>query len=66
MIVIYTIFTTFSINDEWISMDSPRLRPAQPVVTFEMGEKVLARWNDCRKFPATIKRVLENGELIYL
>ncbi|KAL7047970.1 hypothetical protein ACKWTF_003161 [Chironomus riparius] len=48
------------INDEWISMDSPRLRPAQPTVTFEVGEKVLARWNDCRKFPATIKRVCEN------
>jgi PHD finger protein 20 len=50
------------INDEWISMDSPRLRPAQPIVTFEVGEKVLARWNDCRKFPATVKRVLDNGE----
>lgn len=48
------------INDEWISMDSARLRPTQPVQTFEVGEKVLARWNDCRKFPATIKRVLEN------
>lgn len=41
-------------------MDSPRLRPAQPVVTYDVGEKVLARWNDCRKFPATIKRILEN------
>lgn len=41
-------------------MDSPRLRPSQPAVTFEVGEKVLARWNDCRKFPATVKRVLEN------
>ncbi|KAG5677110.1 hypothetical protein PVAND_006893 [Polypedilum vanderplanki] len=48
------------LNDEWISMDSPRLRPAQPAVTFEIGEKVLARWNDCRKFSATIQRVLEN------
>lgn len=43
-------------------MDSSRLRPAQPVVTFEVGEKVLARWNDCRKFPAMIKRVLDNGK----
>lgn len=43
-------------------MDSPRLRPAQPKQTFEVGEKVLARWNDCRKFPATIKRVLENDQ----
>lgn len=41
-------------------MDSPRLRPAQPKQTFEAGEKVFARWNDCRKFPATINRVLEN------
>lgn len=41
-------------------MDSPRLRPAQPTVTFEVGEKVLARWNDCRKFPATVMRILEN------
>lgn len=52
----------FRINDEWISMDSPRLRPAQPVIAFEVGEQVLARWNDCRKFPATIKRVLDNGK----
>lgn len=50
------------INDEWISMDSPRLRPVQPTVAFEVGEQVLARWNDCRKFPATIKRVLDNGK----
>jgi hypothetical protein len=39
-----------------------RLRAAQPSVTFEIGEKCLARWNDCRKFPATIQRVLENGK----
>jgi PHD finger protein 20 len=52
---------TTRINDEWISMDSPRLRPLQPVQKFEVGEKVLARWNDCRKFPATIRRVLENN-----
>lgn len=43
-------------------MNSPRLRPAQPKQTFEVGEKVLARWNDCRKFPATIKRVLDNDQ----
>ncbi|CAO1367766.1 unnamed protein product [Diamesa serratosioi] len=49
-----------NINDEWISMDSSRLRPAQPLITFEVGEKVLARWNDCRKFPATINRVLDH------
>ena len=42
-------------------MDSSRLRPAQPLITFEVGEKVLARWNDCRKFPATINRVLDHG-----
>lgn len=54
------------INDEWISMDSPRLRAAQPMLTFEIGEKVLARWNDCRKFPATVKRVLDNGEWLCL
>lgn len=59
--LIKVIYFDCRTNDEWISMDSPRLRPAQPIVTFEVAEKVLARWNDCRKFPATIKRVLDNG-----
>lgn len=45
-------------NDEWISMDSPRLRPCQP--GFEVGDRVMAKWNDCRKFPGTIKKVLDN------
>ncbi|XP_055676875.1 uncharacterized protein LOC129786087 [Lutzomyia longipalpis] len=58
------------IVDEWIPMDSSRLRPLQvkseadkqkPIVTFIIGEKVHARWNDARKFRATVTKVLENN-----
>ncbi|KAJ6633506.1 PHD finger protein 20-like protein 1, partial [Pseudolycoriella hygida] len=49
---------------EWIPMNSSRLRPLQvvkkPIATYVPGEKVLARWTDSRKFPATIQKVLEN------
>ena len=47
-------------NDEWIPMDSSRLRIAE-ACTYELGEKCMARWSDCRKFPATIQKILENG-----
>ncbi|KFB35687.1 AGAP006428-PA-like protein [Anopheles sinensis] len=46
-------------NEEWIPMDSVRLRPQQSS-NFAIGEKVFARWSDSRKFKATIKSVLEN------
>ncbi|XP_055612035.1 PHD finger protein 20-like protein 1 [Uranotaenia lowii] len=55
-----------SLNDEWIPMDSVRLRnPAQAKIpndklSFVIGEKCFARWSDSRKFPATIQAVLEN------
>ncbi|XP_053675318.1 uncharacterized protein LOC128725588 [Anopheles nili] len=45
--------------EEWIPMDSVRLRPISSA-SFTAGEKVFARWNDSRKFKATIKSVLEN------
>lgn len=53
-------------GDEWIPMDSSRLRPLQPnrPETFEVNEKCLATWVDGKKFPATIKRVLDKGEFI--
>lgn len=59
------------IVDEWIPMDSSRLRPMQikseadkqkPIITFTIGEKVHARWNDARKFRATVTKVLENSK----
>uniref|UniRef100_A0AAG5D9Y5 MBD domain-containing protein n=1 Tax=Anopheles atroparvus TaxID=41427 RepID=A0AAG5D9Y5_ANOAO len=46
-------------NEEWIPMDSVRLRPLQSGI-FAIGEKVFARWSDSRKFKATIKSILEN------
>ncbi|XP_059622289.1 uncharacterized protein LOC132265582 [Phlebotomus argentipes] len=58
------------IVDEWIPMDSSRLRPMQvksevdkqkPLVTYTIGEKIHARWNDARKFRATVTQVLENN-----
>uniref|UniRef100_A0A182FEZ5 MBD domain-containing protein n=1 Tax=Anopheles albimanus TaxID=7167 RepID=A0A182FEZ5_ANOAL len=48
------------LNDEWIPMDSVRLRPVTQHATYTVGEKVFARWSDSRKFKATIQSVLEN------
>uniref|UniRef100_A0A182RML3 MBD domain-containing protein n=1 Tax=Anopheles funestus TaxID=62324 RepID=A0A182RML3_ANOFN len=47
-------------QEEWISMDSVRLRPISNT-NFSVGEKVFARWSDSRKFKATIKSVVENN-----
>lgn len=53
--------------NEWIPMDSSRLRPLQlhkkNVEVYTVGEKCLATWSDTRKFPATIKRVLDTGNV---
>ncbi|ETN64740.1 phd finger [Anopheles darlingi] len=48
------------LNDEWIPMDSVRLRPVTQHATYTVGEKVFARWSDSRKFKATIQSILEN------
>ncbi|XP_031623843.1 PHD finger protein 20-like protein 1 [Contarinia nasturtii] len=51
----------FKLNEEWIAMDSTRLRiPVQ--VTFKEGDRCLARWTDSRKFPATVVRPLDNNK----
>jgi PHD finger protein 20 len=61
--------------DEWICMDSPRLRPLQSSTSsssqsstkksqpeqYAVGERCLASWSDARKFPATVTKVLANG-----
>ncbi|XP_062564376.1 uncharacterized protein LOC134227114 [Armigeres subalbatus] len=55
-----------NLNDEWIPMDSVRLRPLQQPKTpnekikYSIGEKCFARWSDSRKFRATIQAILEN------
>ncbi|KAK6618750.1 hypothetical protein RUM43_013141 [Polyplax serrata] len=53
--------------DEWIPMDSSRLRSLQkPVhqikehVKFAKGEEVMAMWSPYQKYPATIQAVLAN------
>ncbi|XP_063990105.1 PHD finger protein 20 isoform X2 [Diachasmimorpha longicaudata] len=52
--------------DEWIPMDSPRLRVLQMQPRdskprgFSTGERILATWADGRKYPATVKAVLGN------
>ncbi|XP_024944954.1 PHD finger protein 20 isoform X5 [Cephus cinctus] len=61
--------------DEWIPMDSSRLRvlqiqPSEPTWTlpspetkmreFVVGEKILATWADGRKYPARVNAVLGN------
>lgn len=55
----------FRIIDEWISMNSSRLRPIEkekaPGPAFSAGDRCLARWTDSRKFPATVHKVLENS-----
>ncbi|KAJ8664725.1 hypothetical protein QAD02_006387 [Eretmocerus hayati] len=52
--------------DEWIGMNSSRLRtiqsnPSKPKnKEFLVGDRVLATWVDGRKYPATVKNVAEN------
>nr|CAD7427511.1 unnamed protein product [Timema monikensis] len=50
--------------DEWISMDSPRLRSPQkpepqpeskPISFFNVGDEVMAAWTDNRRYPAKVK-----------
>lgn len=51
--------------NEWIPMDSSRLRPFVQNTTaeFAVGEKCMATWvNSCSKYPATIKQILEGGK----
>ncbi|PIK32973.1 hypothetical protein BSL78_30215, partial [Apostichopus japonicus] len=59
--------------DEWVSCDSERLRPLirqstrkeilqpHPTGDFKYGEEVLARWSDCRYYPAKVLSVNKNG-----
>nr|KAF6426704.1 PHD finger protein 20 like 1 [Molossus molossus] len=60
--------------DEWIGWDSDRLRalerPAlrreglrdgQDLFDFKAGEEVLARWTDCRYYPAKIEAINKEG-----
>lgn len=55
-------------GDEWIPMDSSRLRPLQTqkkkVEVYAVGEKCLATWSDTRKFPATIRRIVDGGNCV--
>ncbi|KAI4502468.1 hypothetical protein M0802_002380 [Mischocyttarus mexicanus] len=55
--------------DEWIPMDSSRLRELQTVPKetpsmkkFAVGERVLATWVDGRKYPAKVNAVLGNDK----
>ncbi|BFZ20919.1 hypothetical protein BsWGS_23958 [Bradybaena similaris] len=63
--------------DEWVSMDSEKLRPVtrhsdrkdkgnkkrriHPHPIYRAGEKVLAKWTDCKKYPAKVSRLMEDG-----
>lgn len=51
----------FKLNDEWIAMDSSRLRIPVPI-QFKEGDRCLARWTDSRKFPATVLRPMDNSK----
>lgn len=56
--------------DEWICMNSPRLRLLQDDENvnnheqFVVGERCLAAWSDSKKFPAIITKVRENGKFL--
>lgn len=54
-------FLRFKLNDEWIAMDSSRLRIPVPIL-FKEGDRCLARWTDSRKFPAVVLEALENSK----
>lgn len=52
-----------------IENEKHRLRPIEKVEKekpvphqFAAGDRCLARWNDSRKFPATVQKILENSE----
>ncbi|KAI9559098.1 hypothetical protein GHT06_015887 [Daphnia sinensis] len=59
--------------DEWISMDSARLRPVTNQTEkispgkagrgkdFKVGEKVMAVWHNNKRYPAQITKILEPG-----
>uniref|UniRef100_A0A8C9STV8 PHD finger protein 20-like protein 1 n=1 Tax=Scleropages formosus TaxID=113540 RepID=A0A8C9STV8_SCLFO len=60
--------------DEWIFWDSDRLRPLEKPMShkvgqndkeeasnFKDGEEVLARWTDCRYYPAKIETIHDDG-----
>ncbi|CAL1530605.1 unnamed protein product [Lymnaea stagnalis] len=69
--------------DEWVPMDSDKLRPvtrhserkdkgvkkrrihphpvSEPSSIYRAGEQVLAKWTDCKKYPAKVSRLLEDG-----
>ncbi|KAM4027272.1 PHD finger protein 20-like protein 1 [Anomaloglossus baeobatrachus] len=60
--------------DEWIHWDSTRIRPLEKPavrkegpreeeenVDFREGEEVLARWTDCRYYPAKIETINKEG-----
>ncbi|XP_029447910.1 PHD finger protein 20-like protein 1 isoform X2 [Rhinatrema bivittatum] len=60
--------------DEWIYWDSSRLRPLErpalrkeglkdeeELYDFKAGEEVLARWTDCRYYPAKIETINKEG-----
>ncbi|KAL8181763.1 UNVERIFIED_CONTAM: hypothetical protein K2H54_027242 [Gekko kuhli] len=60
--------------DEWIYWDSNRLRPLErpslrkegvkdddEFIDFKLGEEVLARWTDCRYYPAKIEAINKEG-----
>ncbi|PSN55980.1 hypothetical protein C0J52_02156 [Blattella germanica] len=58
--------------DEWIPMDSSRLRPTDnpgpqndgksSSKVFNVGDRVMAKWSDCRRYPATVKTILPNDK----
>lgn len=55
--------------DEWICMDSARLRPLQPAgkksaipEIYSIGERCMASWSDARKFPATVTKIIGKGK----
>ncbi|XP_055489539.1 PHD finger protein 20-like protein 1 isoform X4 [Leucoraja erinacea] len=59
--------------NEWIYWDSHRLRPLEghpvrkealeeeEITVFKAGDEVLARWTDCRYYPAKIEDINEEG-----
>ncbi|XP_073446456.1 PHD finger protein 20-like protein 1 isoform X2 [Dendrobates tinctorius] len=60
--------------DEWIHWDSSRIRPLEKPalrkegprdeeenIDFQEGEEVLARWTDCRYYPAKIETINKEG-----
>ncbi|KAM4704914.1 PHD finger protein 20-like protein 1 [Rhinophrynus dorsalis] len=50
-----------AVEDTWMSTSGPSLNKRSNEIDFKEGEEVLARWTDCRYYPAKIETINKEG-----